>query len=203
MLKLLALLFMITDHLGVFFFDNNLYMRIIGRFAFPLFAYMLVVGEKNTKNIFAYIYRLAILAIISQLPFMLLGYGGLNIIFTLLIGLVYLRLSRMMPDESFIILLFALVAAQFLRADYGAFGILLIWLYSEKFDEKFDSKKQFLFCNALIHLGAVFALDFPIYQLASFFAFPLFRFSSRLAWLPSRLYYLAYPLHFILILVYV
>jgi len=38
MIKIIAIISMIIDHLGIFFFDNNYVFRLIGRVAFILFA---------------------------------------------------------------------------------------------------------------------------------------------------------------------
>ena len=57
-LKILALLFMITDHVGAIFFPKITELRIIGRIAFPLYAWCLVVGSVKTKNPVKYALRL-------------------------------------------------------------------------------------------------------------------------------------------------
>ena len=46
MLKLIACLTMIIDHIGVIFFPSMLIFRIIGRLSMPLFAYSLAKGFK-------------------------------------------------------------------------------------------------------------------------------------------------------------
>ena len=47
-LKFLAITFMVIDHLGVFFFQDQLIFREIGRFAAPIFFY-LIGFSKSTK----------------------------------------------------------------------------------------------------------------------------------------------------------
>ena len=49
-LKLLAALFMTIDHIGVILFPRVLVLRIIGRLALPIFAYMIAEGCKYTRN---------------------------------------------------------------------------------------------------------------------------------------------------------
>ena len=76
-LKLIAFGFMTLDHLGVIldiFFNigapgNSLYwiyamLRILGRIAMPLFAFMVVEGVRYTKNYKKYALRLGIMAVI-------------------------------------------------------------------------------------------------------------------------------------------
>lgn len=67
-LKLIALVTMLIDHVGYVFMDNNIYMRIIGRIAFPLYALMVVDGclhlaESKTglKKYFGFLTTLAII----------------------------------------------------------------------------------------------------------------------------------------------
>ena len=49
-LKLLAALFMLIDHVGLILFDNLEIMRVIGRLAYPIFAFMIAEGCRYTKN---------------------------------------------------------------------------------------------------------------------------------------------------------
>lgn len=65
-LKLLALVFMTVDHVGLYIFDNNPIMRIIGRLAFPIFAYMIAEGCRYTKNRARYIVTMIAFAVVCQ-----------------------------------------------------------------------------------------------------------------------------------------
>ena len=49
-LKIIAMITMLIDHIGIVLFPQIKIFRIIGRFAFPIFAYMLAEGCTNTKN---------------------------------------------------------------------------------------------------------------------------------------------------------
>ena len=49
-LKLIALISMTVDHIGKFFFPSFIIFEIIGRIAFPIFAYMIAEGWKYTSN---------------------------------------------------------------------------------------------------------------------------------------------------------
>lgn len=77
-LKILAISTMAIDHLGIALanssiisFNSFLYitMRALGRFAFPLFIFLLSQGAYYTKNKPIYALRLFALAIISEIPF--------------------------------------------------------------------------------------------------------------------------------------
>lgn len=66
LLKLLAMLAMLCDHAGKMLFPQYPVMRIIGRMAFPIYAYCLAVGCVYTKNPLRYLERMTLLALISQ-----------------------------------------------------------------------------------------------------------------------------------------
>lgn len=77
MLKVIAVLTMVIDHLGVLFFPEQDWMRAVGRLTMPVFAYTIARGVYYTSNPRKYLWRLGILAIASQIPFTLLfGLGS-------------------------------------------------------------------------------------------------------------------------------
>ena len=65
LLKLVAMLAMLCDHAGKILFPQYHVMRIIGRFAFPVYAYCLAVGCVYTRNPLKYLKRLVLAALIS------------------------------------------------------------------------------------------------------------------------------------------
>ncbi|NLC03985.1 MAG: TraX protein, partial [Tissierellia bacterium] len=91
-LKIIALISMVIDHYGAIFQSGIDIYRIIGRLAFPIYAFLLVEGYTHTRDVKKYGRRLLIFALVSELPFDLAFYGKLsfthqNIFFTLFIGL--------------------------------------------------------------------------------------------------------------------
>lgn len=123
-LKIIACITMLIDHITALFVpedfgylfhlsigsyerDITLYVigRVIGRIAFPLFAFLIVQGFLHTRNVKKYMSRLAIFALISEIPFdfavmkeIPFGFAiryypralfdQQNIFFTLLLGLI-------------------------------------------------------------------------------------------------------------------
>lgn len=66
LLKLVAMLCMFCDHAGKMLFPQYPVMRIIGRLAFPIYAYCIAVGCVYTRNPLKYLQRILLLALISQ-----------------------------------------------------------------------------------------------------------------------------------------
>ncbi len=71
-IKLIACLCMAVDHAGKMFFPSIPEMRLIGRLAFPLFAYGIAVGAVYTRDPLRYLSRIVLLALVSQ-PLYALG----------------------------------------------------------------------------------------------------------------------------------
>lgn len=85
LLKWFALVTMTIDHVGAVFgwsgldlipFAISQPMRIIGRAAFPLYAWGLAAGWRRTRSPGRYFGNLAACAVFSQLPFTLALYGA-------------------------------------------------------------------------------------------------------------------------------
>lgn len=133
-IKIIAIISMICDHSSDALIGHLSFFNIIGRIAFPLFCFQLVIGYKNTKNVEKYLLRLFIFALISQIPFSLFIYSFtgnfamLNIFFTLAIGLLSMYVLDKVNNKwlAIVIDIFLILLAEFIQVDYGGFGICLI-----------------------------------------------------------------------------
>lgn len=144
MLKLIALISMVIDHIGLFFFPKVIFLRILGRLAFPIFAHGIVFGYENTGNIKKYAVRLAIFGMISQVPYTLYIGKGLNIFFTLLIGLICIYLIE---NNKILLLLGMIGLSLILPLDYGLYGIFSIIIFYILRDKKYIlAAAQILLC---------------------------------------------------------
>lgn len=129
-LKVLALVFMLVDHLGVVIYPQIGEMRIIGRMAFPLYAWCLVVGSVKTRNPLKYGLRLLGMAVISQPLYMMAlnhTWTDFGILFTLLIAMIAIqgiRLHRMGSEIWVPALCYLLLG--WMKVDYGWRGITFI-----------------------------------------------------------------------------
>jgi len=154
-LKIIALVTMFCDHFGSIFFGHFNVLNLVGRIAFPIFAFQISEGYIHTKNLKKYFFRLFIFALASQIPFYLFlkdtGYDistvTLNIFFTLLFGLIsiilydYLaKIDLSLPiGKHFKFNVFKLVGifcvcmiamlAYMLKVDYGFWGVIVIFSF--------------------------------------------------------------------------
>ena len=154
LLKLVAMLTMLIDHTGKMLFHSNL-MRIIGRTAFPIYAYCIAAGCVYSKNHLKYLSRLALVGLISQpfyamalnhtyqsmyaiafrdnpvgavLNFYVESWRHPSIFLTLVLGLLIIWTIR----EKQLVLTVALALFVWLGTgfiDYGWKGVLLIVLF--------------------------------------------------------------------------
>lgn len=66
LLKLIALVSMFIDHSGKVLFRNNQDMRLLGRLAFPVYIWCLIVGLERTRSVPRYLLRILLVGFISQ-----------------------------------------------------------------------------------------------------------------------------------------
>ncbi len=140
-LKIAAMFTMLCDHIGFILVPVNRFpeiyytLRIIGRIAFPLFCFMLVEGFIHTHSRKNYIIRLALFAVISEIPFDLFScgstsdWGSQNVMWTLLIGFIVLCGLEKFEEQylSKLVIVFAGgLVAYFMHTDYSMFGVFLI-----------------------------------------------------------------------------
>ena len=66
LLKLIALAFMLIDHSGKVLFSNCPEMRILGRIAFPIYVWCMIVGFWRTRSVPKYLLRILVVGAVSQ-----------------------------------------------------------------------------------------------------------------------------------------
>lgn len=142
-LKIIAIVTMTIDHAGAVVLKDMFFLRMIGRLAFPIFAFLIANGYVYTRDRKKYAVRLFVFALVSQYPFMLAFKSGwdLNIFFTLFLGLIaigaheYFMEKNKSLQASLSVLVLAVLATA-LHTDYGYYGVFLIFLfyyYRERF----------------------------------------------------------------------
>ena len=131
-LKVVALVFMMVDHLGVAVFGNLPEMRMLGRIAMPIYVWCLVVGCELTHDIFRYALRLFTIAVISQ-PINMVAlsnpWSKLNILFLLFLGVMSIAgIQKKWFGSQFWAPILCFVLLGFVRVDYGWKGLAFILL---------------------------------------------------------------------------
>lgn len=85
-LKMIAAVTMLIDHAGLILFPQYQIFRIIGRIAFPLYAYCIAEGFRYTKNRVKYFLRIFILGMLCQIVYTVVArqlYIGILLTFSL------------------------------------------------------------------------------------------------------------------------
>ncbi|MGV2885382.1 TraX family protein [Paenibacillus taichungensis] len=132
MMQWIAMITMLIDHIGAVFYPQVGELRIIGRIAFPIYAFAVYIGYKHTRNVQKYIWRLFWIAVISQLPFMAaFNHFSLNVVWTLWSALLVLLVLDKLPVRllGIPIVIVAGVVMEMTHMDYGMYGLLLVLLF--------------------------------------------------------------------------
>lgn len=184
-------------------------LRIIGRIAFPLFCFLLVEGFLHTHSVKRYAVRLLLFALISELPFDLAFFDKVwstqmqNVFFTLLFGMLAmcsLQCSEKMQKEQaapvnrYVAAGWAgaalcILAAEFLRTDYGAMGVVLILMF-------YILRKQMML-SCIAGYGAMCFVSAEAWCFPAFLLIPWYNGEKG----KSRKYffYVFYPAHILLL----
>lgn len=164
-LKIVACTTMCIDHIGAIILEKyiltsksveTLYIlfRLIGRVSFPIYCFLLAEGFRHTSNKMKYLFRMALFAGVSEIPYdiafhgQMVNWAGQNIFFTLALGLLTLCIleeiacrnmgrSLRLICSALTIILVGAFNARLLHGAYGFFGICTIamaFLFTKKED---------------------------------------------------------------------
>ncbi|PAF32441.1 hypothetical protein CHI14_08010 [Paenibacillus sp. 7516] len=128
----IAMITMLIDHIGAVFYPQVEELRIIGRIAFPIYAFAVYIGYKHTRNVQKYIWRLFWIAVLSQVPFMAaFNHLSLNVVWTLWSSLLVLLVLDKLPNRllGIPIVIGAGIIMEITAMDYGMYGLLLVLLF--------------------------------------------------------------------------
>ncbi len=224
-LKLIAALSMLLDHIGYMLFPRVTVLRILGRIAFPIFAFMVAQGCRYTRNKLRHFLSIFILGVVMQVVMHIAGEGGvMNIFLTFSLSilliyaldgikkLVFVKKSGLpvvIPcSAGFALLAAALcVIAENLNMDYGAFGCLAplaasLFFSEDRYPDFF--KRLDMLPIHVITMSAILiwhAVDSGGVQPYFFLAIPLLllysgkRGKMNLKWF----FYIFYPAHMVVI----
>lgn len=220
-LKILALFFMIVDHIGFIFFPGEIIFRTIGRLALPLFAYQMAVGFSHTKNKKKHILKLLSFAIICQIPYMLMLniYNvsmTLNILFTFVLALLSISiLEKIQFDKTlgknfkfktlfkncflFILSIGLILLGNYINVDYTWYGILLTIIFYFTLKNKALSVLLFFILINIKFLIGRSTMDALAYA-SLFDIIFLLSFNGKKGYSRPWVFYLLYFMHFVLLL---
>lgn len=212
-LKMFALLCMTIDHIGAHILNDYTPFRIIGRLAFPIFAYMITEGCKYTHNKLKYFLTIFIEGIILQIFIFLLSdstHMNVLITFSLSIGLIYAFDYSLRSENNYNLviplmgIIFVMVIcgelpegflSEYFHIDYGFFGVMLpVMVYI------FDNRvlKLLMFTSGLVFLSISMA---PIEWWSLISIIPLAFYSGERGKLKIKyLFHIYYPIHIVIIL---
>ncbi len=224
-LKLIACAAMLVDHIGLILLPQYTLLRIIGRIAFPIFAFMIAEGARYTRSRLRYFLTVFILAVAMQIVFFVAtGSTEMSIFvtFSLSIPLIYaldlakralLSESRSYVSVTLTLLMFAagVIAAwlvcRVLSVDYGFFGVMTPVLTSFFMMPK-DAPEELRRFDALpVHVAACGVALLLLsgmgkgVQAYSLLALPLLLlYSGKRGKLRIKyFFYIFYPLHLVLL----
>ena len=192
MIKLVAILTMVIDHVAVFLLPQyTIVFRAAGSVSFPLFAWMIVEGRFNTSNVKKYLQNLLLFAAVSEPVYMLMypGHNHYNAIFTLFWGLFLIC-----AYERFGLLVF-LGLLPLLHFDVISCYVVLIFLFY------FARNKPFIITVGSCLFFLFVSTWAPDYVLFGLLFLPLIFIDNLNFRLPVNKYvfYSFYPVHFLII----
>lgn len=209
-IKIIACFCMLLDHIGAILYPDLIILRIIGRIAFPLFAFLIVEGYFHTKNINKYLIRLGIFALISEIPFdrafkgAWLEFSYQNVFFTLFIGLfaiyVYDKTKSKNNTLAVIYLIGFMILSIFIQSDYDVFGILTIFgLYKFRKQGTLVASWLFIVNGAMVLLATNYYGQFTLQSMTQIFAVGslpiILLYNGKKGFNIKYLFYLFYPAH--------
>lgn len=140
-LRNLAMFLMLVDHAGLTFFPEHIWIRYIGRLAFPIFAFLLVEGFVHTRSFHRYLIRLLLLAIVTDTPYLLMSMRTWiyqpfrNVVWTFLVALLAMWLMEQVKQSikgwfnwipRLAIAWLACWLADLMQTDYHGLGVLMV-----------------------------------------------------------------------------
>ena len=207
-IKLIAMITMLIDHIGSVFFPNVLWLRFIGRIAFVLYAFMIAEGVKHTRNIKLYLLKLFGLACVSEPLFDFVFHNTAyypdyqNVVITLFLGAVTcFLLSKSIKGMEATIILIASVLTVIIKSDYPLIGVLLIvaFYYCQEPKHYLISIAVFAILQATLFKGNIP----PVASAGCLLAIPVLSIPydtiKPKPWF-RYLYWLWYPLHMLLLM---
>ena len=169
-LKIIGIISMFIDHYD-YIIGLPKSVEVLGRIAFPIFAFAISEGYKHTRNLKNYILRIGIFAVLLQIPSWIFSYNyPLNIFFTLFTGLCLISVLKNKNVNDVVKIIFTIMIffiTRKINLDYGLYGFFTILIFTFYRENKVKMIINFVILNVInIVKPNVFNLDFTqIYSL--------------------------------------
>jgi hypothetical protein len=143
-LHVIAMASMLIDHGMKTVIENDSWIFVLGRLAFPIFAFMVAEGCFYTKNYRQYMLRMLVFALISEVPYDMMKSSTIvewydqNVMWTFLLALICVRMiqaarktgkKKIYIPGTIAAILFGFVSGMILMVDYGGMGVLTVVLF--------------------------------------------------------------------------
>lgn len=198
-LKWIALISMLIDHIGAVFFPTQYMYRIIGRLAYPIFAFLVSEAMVHTKDQYKYLKRLLVFGLISEIPFDLAFSKSIsdlstwNIMFTLFLGALCIQTIQIKGYSAQTAIITALIMslAQLINVDGGAYGVMTIVVFYSFRNQNSKILAMLIFIYAI-------AIGW-IYRYAILAMVPISCYNGKKGWNMKWFMYGFYPLHLLIL----
>jgi hypothetical protein len=194
LIKWLSIITMVIDHVAYMFYDSNMLLRFIGRFALIGFSFLIAYHYRfNTHDKSIYKKRIFIFALLSQYPFNLLFPNEINILFLLWYGLIIIDQVHLVQKENKIFMptvIISLGLIMSLFTGYFLFGLFLIPLFYFMYDRKIA-----LYLLILDVLQLNFSLIYSAAGAMSLYIIYKLNITCKIPRMNKYIFYLFYPAH--------
>lgn len=206
-LKIIALVTMTIDHIGMILFPYNTFLRIIGRISFPVFSYFVAESMRYTSNRIKYISLMAVCEAVCLMGYYIqMGYLYYSIMMTFIFSAVIIMvydlflktmkkgtLPSVIGGVGFMIFLYGInELCRIMDIMYGFWGCMLPLLVYMR-DDKFSG---LLFFALGLYLQSRTSSSIQIYSLLSIPLLALYDGKKmRSTKFEKYFYYFYYPIH--------
>ena len=226
MLRTIAVILMLSDHIWATYMSFGNWMTYIGRMAFPIFAFQIAEGFVHTSNFKKYALRLLGFALVTEIPFNLFYSSRWfnpyhqNVLFTLLLGLLAIyvidkaKKNRTAKNIALSVLWLVLIciAATLGFVDYGFLGMVTVVMFYLLRDFPFAWLAQLVamvLINVVFFEGQVFPIEIlgrnfeiPLQGFAVFSLIPIWLYGGRKGKSSKIMqygFYAFYPVHMLIL----
>lgn len=228
-LHIMAMLFMLCDHMwGTSFVSNDMF-TCIGRLTFPIYAFMIVEGYFHTHDLKLYVKRLFWFAVLSEIPFNLMMGSNLfypvsqNVLWCFLISIGLIHWNETVKEKQVWKRILVGIATLFIAyiggiitfIDYNNAGILMVLTFYFFRGKKWWNYLGQLLCMLYINFEMLGGLEHEInlfgnsyfiarQGLALLALIPIWLYNGKQGYHSKNMqyiYYTFYPLHMLILVI--